>query len=85
MLPTNIPEIKRDTKDSAFYYFKNGFVEVTKNNIQTHPYNKLDKVVWKKYIQCHTGKSNLTYYDLPQVNGNIAVAPPFPVKAFYSS
>lgn len=38
------------TKDSAFFYYENGFVEVTKEGVELRPYSDLEKKIWKNQI-----------------------------------
>lgn len=41
-------EFLEDTKDTAYFYYKNGLVEVTKNGIQLRSYDAIgDKKIWK--------------------------------------
>lgn len=42
--------IKHHTRTSAYYYFKNCFVEVTAKGIVKHPYSKLNGYIYKKNI-----------------------------------
>ena len=44
--------IHRDTKDTCYFYFKNGFLEITKNDLQFHEsYKELKELkIWKKGI-----------------------------------
>lgn len=42
--------IKQHTRSSAYYYFKNCFVEVTATKIVKHPYSKLNGFIYKKNI-----------------------------------
>ena len=39
-----------DTKDSSFFFFKNGFVEVTKETKYLHPYENLKGCIWEDEI-----------------------------------
>ena len=39
-------EFLRDTKDAAYFPFKNGIVEVTKDGGQFHKYGEFNKVIW---------------------------------------
>lgn len=39
-----------DTKDESFFYYRNGYVKVTKHDIKLLPYDKLDKMIWKNQI-----------------------------------
>lgn len=41
---------KNDTKDAGYLYFRNVFLEVTKSDIQLHPYDKLDGYIWANEI-----------------------------------
>lgn len=44
-------KMHRDTKNSAFHYYKNGVVEVTAKEIKpTVPYNQFKKLVWEDHI-----------------------------------
>jgi len=43
-------EIKRDSKDEAFDYFRNCFVKVTKDKIETFDYSELKEPIWRKQI-----------------------------------
>ncbi|MCL5030096.1 MAG: hypothetical protein M1480_13870 [Bacteroidetes bacterium] len=43
----------RDTKYSAFFTFRNVIVEVTKDKILYHPYDKFNACIWKKQIINH--------------------------------
>jgi len=40
----------KDTEKSAFFYYKDCFVEVTADGITTHDYSKLQGVIWKRQI-----------------------------------
>jgi hypothetical protein len=40
----------KDTEKSAFFYYKNCFVEVTATGITTHDYSRLQGVIWKRQI-----------------------------------
>lgn len=51
-------EFHSDKKDKAYFYFKNGFVEVSKNDIEIHPYSKLDKYIWHNQIVDRDFKQN---------------------------
>ncbi len=44
------PKYKKDTATCAFKFFKNCFVEVTKDKIQCHDYGALDAVIWESQI-----------------------------------
>lgn len=44
------PNFHRDKRDSAFFYFLNGFVRVTKEGRTFHPYLELDGALWQKHI-----------------------------------
>ena len=48
----DIQEIKivEDTINTAFYFYENGFVEVTKNGYQLRPYNDLPGMIWRDQI-----------------------------------
>jgi hypothetical protein len=50
----DLPEIdlqfKRDTADEAFFYFRNGFVEVTAESFTRHDYDDLDGHIWEEQI-----------------------------------
>jgi hypothetical protein len=40
----------RDTAESSFFYFQNGFVEVTADGFELHPYSEMGGVIWKDQI-----------------------------------
>ena len=40
----------KDPEKSAFFYYKNCFVEVTADGITTHDYSQLNGVIWKRQI-----------------------------------
>lgn len=40
----------RDTKSSAYLFFKNGIVEITADDIQIKPYGEIEGCVWEKNI-----------------------------------
>lgn len=43
-------DIVEDTIDTAFYFFENGFVEVTKNGYKLKPYTELPGFIWRDQI-----------------------------------
>lgn len=43
-------KIVEDTIDTAFYFYQNGFIEVTKNGYQLRPYTELPGMIWKDQI-----------------------------------
>jgi hypothetical protein len=44
------PLFHKDTRKEASFYFKNGFVTVSKDSITPKPYSELNGVIWKKQI-----------------------------------
>jgi len=42
--------IVEDTKDKAFYFYRNGFVEVSKDGFFIKPYSELPGFIWKNQI-----------------------------------
>lgn len=44
-------DFNSDTKDKAFFYYQNGFVEVTAKGAKLRPYSELKKMVWSGQIQ----------------------------------
>jgi len=40
----------RDSPSASFFYFQNGFVEVTADGFDLHPYSEMDGVIWKDQI-----------------------------------
>ena len=50
LLPTLNLEFISDTADSAFFFFKNGVVKVSRDNIQILPYSDFGQFVWEKNI-----------------------------------
>jgi hypothetical protein len=49
-LRTVTPEFKRDTKDTAYFYFENCFVEVTAYSIKPRDYEELEGYIWDRQI-----------------------------------
>jgi len=49
-LPVLGLDFKRDTPNASFFYYRNGFVEVTAEGFDLHPYTELDGVIWKDQI-----------------------------------
>jgi len=51
---TNLPrldiEFNRDTREEAFFYFENGFVNVTASRYELRPYEELDGAIWADQI-----------------------------------
>lgn len=47
-LNTLQPGFVKDEKDKAYFFFKNGFVEVTKDRIVHKPYSELDGYIWER-------------------------------------
>lgn len=43
-------EFNKDTNGKGYFYFKNGYVEITKDNVRFNNYQKLEKHIWKKQI-----------------------------------
>ncbi|MBF0344327.1 MAG: primase alpha helix C-terminal domain-containing protein [Nitrospirae bacterium] len=43
-------ECLRDTKNSTFFFFKKGFVEVTKDNVILKKYTELSKPIWRSQL-----------------------------------
>lgn len=43
-------KIVEDRQDKAYYFYKNGFVEVTKEGCTLHPYRDLPGYIWKDQI-----------------------------------
>jgi hypothetical protein len=40
----------RDTAEKGFFYYQNGFVEVTAEGYELHPYSEMSGVIWKDQI-----------------------------------
>jgi hypothetical protein len=49
-LPPLDLEFHRDTAEKAFFYYRNGFVEVTADGYELRPYSELSGVIWKDQI-----------------------------------
>lgn len=49
-LPTTIPAILMGTKQREYFYFKNGFAEVTAENISFKEYSELKGKVWERQM-----------------------------------
>jgi hypothetical protein len=45
-----VPTFKKDTKDTAFIYFKNSILEITATGILEQKYTTLDKYIWSKQV-----------------------------------
>ncbi|MBZ0183351.1 MAG: PriCT-2 domain-containing protein [Melioribacteraceae bacterium] len=43
-------EFNKDSFEKGYFYFKNGFVEVSRSEIEFHNYKNLNKHIWKKQI-----------------------------------
>jgi len=43
-------ELLKDTKDTAFFFFQNGFVQVSRDGIKLRPYAELPGSIWKDQI-----------------------------------
>ncbi|MBU2493193.1 MAG: PriCT-2 domain-containing protein [Bacteroidetes bacterium] len=43
-------EFNKDSFDKGYFYFKNGFAEISRNSIEFYNYKKLNKHIWKKQI-----------------------------------
>ncbi|GIK23063.1 MAG: hypothetical protein BroJett005_24770 [Ignavibacteriota bacterium] len=43
-------EFNKDTFGKGYFYFKNGFVEVSRCSIEFYSYKKLNKCIWRKQI-----------------------------------
>lgn len=50
LLQAVVPDFKRDTADSAFFYYINGFVKVDKTGLYFFDYFQLKGKIWKKQI-----------------------------------
>lgn len=44
------PIFKKDTKDTAFVYFKNCYLEITADKVRKHSYAELDNFIWGKQV-----------------------------------
>ncbi|WP_251965914.1 hypothetical protein, partial [Salinibacter ruber] len=44
------PDFHEDTPEKAFFYYENGFVEVTADGFDLQPYSDLDGVIWEDQI-----------------------------------
>jgi hypothetical protein len=49
-ISTMAPNFLRHTKDTAYFPFKNGIVEVTAANIELKPYDQFDKKIWLRDV-----------------------------------
>lgn len=47
-------EFLTDSKDRAFFFFKNGFIEVSKDTIERKPYTQLSGYIWQSQIIDHS-------------------------------
>lgn len=71
----------RDTKDKAFFPFKNGVVQITKDEIKLVSYGELGKVIWKSQVIDHyiivdqegIQPENIEYFRfLQRISGDVA-------------
>jgi hypothetical protein len=53
-IPFERIEFLQDTENQGFFFFKNGFAEVTRNNIVIKPYKELSGFIWKSQIIDHS-------------------------------
>jgi len=58
LVPKKELKFKTDTLKSAFFYYRNGWIEVTKEKIILKPYLKLDGLIWDDQIQDREYKAN---------------------------
>ena len=49
-------EFLQDIKDSAYFFFKNGFIEANANGLQLKDYSQLNGYIWKSQIINHNFK-----------------------------
>jgi len=47
-LQTLKPKFVKDEKDKAYFFYKNGYVEITKDEITHKPYSKLNGFIWER-------------------------------------
>jgi hypothetical protein len=52
-LPEVNPKLDRDTKRVSFFYFQNGYVRATSDDIELKEYSDLDGVVWRDQVIHH--------------------------------
>ncbi len=50
MLPDIGTDFQRDTRSQAWFYFNNGFVEVSKGGLKLLPYSVLSKKIWLEQV-----------------------------------
>lgn len=48
--PDSSIEFNKDTKDQKFFYYKNGFIEITKDKTTFHKYNDLNKYIFESEL-----------------------------------
>jgi hypothetical protein len=53
LLPTVSLDLKQDTKDCAYFFFRNVFVKITRKDFTCHSYDELDGHVWSSQILNH--------------------------------
>ncbi|MFA5298965.1 MAG: BT4734/BF3469 family protein, partial [Lutibacter sp.] len=78
LLPIEKIPFLQDTQDSGYFFFKNGFIEVTKDNIKLKPYTELKGYIWKTQIIEHdiqiineSEETKLKPFDFEQFTMNI--------------
>jgi hypothetical protein len=67
--------INRDTKDSTFLYYKNGFVEITKDGWKLRSYDEMEGSVWEhQMLDRNFTLMDVTFYE--DSSGNIVGSKP---------
>lgn len=56
-IPFESIKFLQDSKDKGFFFFSNGFVEVSKSKIERKPYKELGGFIWKSQIIKHDFKA----------------------------
>lgn len=59
-LPVSIPDFLKDTKETAYFFFQNCYVKITKDEITSHQLSEVTKAIWDTSII----KRNYTYKDI---------------------
>lgn len=49
-LPVAIPDFLKDTKETAYFFFQNCYVKITKDEITTHQLSEVTKAIWDTSI-----------------------------------
>ena len=70
-LETRRPEFMRDTKDKAYLFFRNCFLEISRTQILSRKYEELQYCIWNKQIIPHSIRLNVAESEFARFIRNI--------------